>query len=797
MAILKGFPPSNTISPSVRIAEKDLSFIAPDPSFHRAGLVGFASKGPINIPTLIQTPRQLTTVFGNPHPETGDPYLIYAAQQYLLTASELFVVRVADTDPVSDEAARVASVPVKAAGGQLIVYSATAGPYTFDTNQYFKFRLNGNTSFRTLVALATGLSGISAEDLAQELNEQLDAENDGIEFFAYDDGSDTYLGVRTLWSYGPAAEFEFVSVKDSMYGVNGVTGLGTGMTQAENLGENDRYPTTAYTAGNYDLSSLTGLTLNVVVDGTDSVSIDNVVQVVSLEGLEGDATVSAQDVVDYINDVALVDLPGGFEAYVDGDQVGLRTLHSGRDARLLVKSDSTADSVFGFSNATAKGTSPVGTAAYDLDTPVANLETFGRVNGSANTTNILSFTATADSAGVDGNFTQVVIKNDTRTSTFNVEVYSNGVQVEAWGNLTKNQSSRFYVEAYLQLVSEYLRVVDNTDTTAPPADGTYTLGDPNVTDSVSGSDGIPSDPDKQDELLIGSAVGFTGLYALSEPEQIEIDLLACPGHPSTSVVTALLDVCQNYRMDTLAIIDPPFGLTVKEIIAWQNGTHPLNTTRFDSDFGALYWPWCKMRDNFNRVDVWVPPSGAVMATIARSDSLSAPWFAPAGMTRGVVVGITDVFSRPTLEERDLMYGNRNCINPIIQFVDVDGFLIWGQKTLQRRPTALDRVNVRRLLFVLERRIRKMSRELLFDPHDDIFRAEFVRRAQTILDVVKVGRGLTDYRIKADEELNTPAVIDRNEFRARIGVIPTRAVEFMFIEFSVHRTGSFTENADSF
>jgi phage tail sheath protein FI len=143
-----------------------------------------------------------------------------------------------------------------------------------------------------------------------------------------------------------------------------------------------------------------------------------------------------------------------------------------------------------------------------------------------------------------------------------------------------------------------------------------------------------------------------------------------------------------------------------------------------------------------------------------------------------------------------MYGNRNCINPIVQFVDVDGFLVWGQKTLQRRPTALDRVNVRRLMFYIEKRIRAAVRGLLFDPNDDIFRKTFVSICAGILEDVKRGRGLTDYFIKADDELNTPDVIDRNEFRAQIGVQPTRAVEFMFIEFSIHRTGSFTENANS-
>jgi hypothetical protein len=116
MAILRGFPPSNTISPSVRIAEKDLSFIAPEQTLHRAALIGFASKGPINIPTIIATSRQLHRTFGNPHPQSGDPYLLYAAEQYLLIANELYVIRVADTDPVSDESATLAEVDVPAAG---------------------------------------------------------------------------------------------------------------------------------------------------------------------------------------------------------------------------------------------------------------------------------------------------------------------------------------------------------------------------------------------------------------------------------------------------------------------------------------------------------------------------------------------------------------------------------------------------------------------------------------------------------------------------------------------------------
>ena len=810
MAILKGFPPSNTISPSVRITEKDLSFIAPEQSFHRAGLVGFASKGPINIPTMISTRRQLNTVFGYPHPESGDPYLIYAAEQYLLVANELYIVRVADTDAVSSEAATAAYVEVPSAGGQVILQSDTAGNYDFNKAGYLRWRLNGVLASKTLVVLANSDhpdpvvndSGYSAAQLAEDLNSQLVPDIDGIEFFATDEVS-AKIAVRTVFSFGPSATLELVSVQDAIYGPIGVdhpTGLAQGLTVAQFTGALDMYPDDSYnTAGNWDFTKLTSYDLQVVVDGTDNVNIDNVVQVIDLSTFAGDSTVSTSAVVTEINNqISSGDVPGGFEAVAVGNNVSVKTLHHGRDARILIKSESSTFEFFGFDQPledptddestpgiwyTAEGITPSGV------TGDANIQDLGLVSGDSNTTGDVSVRVTADTAGVDGNATQIVVKNNIREGNFIMEVYNNGVQMESWGNLTKDESSRFYVETFLSLVSDYVSVVDNTDNPAPPLDGTYSLS--------GGKDGIPADPDDQDYLIIGNLLGMSGIYALSEPEQIDLDIVAVPGHCSTGVVLALIDMCQNVRSDCLAIIDPPFGLTVKEIVMWQNGSHPLNTTRFDSDFAALYWPWVKIRDIFNNVDVWVPPSGSVMAVYARNDFLAAPWFAPAGLTRGVVPNITDVFSRPTLEERDLMYGNRNAINPIVQYIDSQDYVVWGQKTLQRKPTALDRVNVRRLMFVIEKRIRAASRILLFEPHDEIFRQKFITIATKILEQVQVGRGLTDFIIKADTELNTPDVIDRNEFRARIGVQPTRAVEFMFLEFSIHRTGSFEGIAESF
>lgn len=784
MAILKGFPPSNTISPSVRIIEKDLTFISTTPSTHNVAVVGFASKGPINTPTIVSSLAEMATIFGNPHPDTGDAYGVYAAQLALQITNQLYYVRVADTNPLSPSVATLAEVDATAAGGKIDILSSTAGPYDFTGlgDKFFRWKLNGVLNDKTLVVLE---DTYTAAQLATTLNDQLDATVDGIEF--YNTGS--VIGVRSTWAYGTASELEFMSVADMLVGgavsaSNNLVGLGTSMTRGAVTGSEDRYPDDAYhVAGQWDFTGSTGLSLTIIVSGTDNTSIDDVAQVIDLTDLEGNIYWTTAQVVTALNNaVTSAGVPGGFTITASGNNVVIRTETYGRTASLAVKATSTVDTIFGFSNNIASGTSPAG-ASDDV-----GATGYGRLTGTDNATAAASFTITADSVGVEGNDTAVVITNDTSGGTFSMKVFSNSNPVESWGNLTKDNTSQYYVGTYLALVSDYIRVVDNTSEPAPPA---------NTTSEgiilVGGTDGVPTDPDDQDTLLIGSPVSFSGIYALSEPEQIDIDLIAVPGHSSTRVVLALLDLCENYRADCLAIIDPPFGLTPQEIVNWQNGSHPLNTTRFDSDFGALFWPWVKMRDTTNNQFVWVPPSGAIIATISRSDTLAFPWFAPAGYTRGIVPGILDVYSKPTVAERDLMYGYRNAINPIISFPDVADFILWGQKTLQRTPSALDRINVRRLMFYIEKNVKAAAKYLLFEPNTDSLRQRFVTSADQILQSVQANNGVYDYIIKCDEELNTADVVDRNELRARIGVQPVRSAEFVFIEFSLHRTGTFNEN----
>lgn len=822
MAILKGFPPSNTISPSVRITEQDLTFLAETPSLQRIGLVGFASKGPINTPTEVTSLSDLQTKFGNPHPDSANPpYLIYAAQLALQISNSVFIVRCGETNPTSPNYAETGEVQVPAAGNLISVI----GSGVFDANDtisfpdsvFFRWRLNGVLSSKVLVLLADSLrpdpntgNPYTLQDVVDELNAQLDFQLDGIWFYV-DGTTNVSLKLETTWAYGPDASLEIVSTLYNMLGgpvsstgatpaftnVNNIFGLATANTQASVTSTNDHYPDDGYTDPGKFVFTTGDVTLAVALDGTGNVSFDKVIQVLDLNALKslpaGYAT--ASDIATEINAqiTANPTTLGGFTASDSGNFVILTTDAYGVDAKLTVKASGTLAAALGFPTTLNTGSSTKGAS----DSLTA--DTYGIITGPAAAATDYTFLVKADTPGSESDNTFVVFTNDDSGGTFTCDVYVqnpltlNIVQVESWGNLTKNSSSQFYVESYLNTMSNYIRVVDNTVMGAPPSNSP-TTGSLRLFLS-GGTDGAPpiTDPEARDALLIGSPTNLSGLYAFSEPEQTDIDIVAVPGGTSTDVILSLINLCEVYRQDCLAIVDPPAGLTPTEIIQWQNGRSGLNTIQFDTDFAALYWPWVVMRDTYNAIDVTVPPSGAVCATIARSDSISWPWYAPAGLTRGVVPGILGVAAQPTLAEKDAMYGNGNAINPIVKYVGVDSFLVWGQKTLQRRPSALDRVNVRRMMFYIEKQIRNLSRTLLFDPHTEALRAKFVNLCSGVLNNVVANSGIYAFRIKCDEELNPPDVVDRNELRARIGVQPVRAAEFIFIEFSLHRTGSFTES----
>ena len=208
----------------------------------------------------------------------------------------------------------------------------------------------------------------------------------------------------------------------------------------------------------------------------------------------------------------------------------------------------------------------------------------------------------------------------------------------------------------------------------------------------------------------------------------------------------------------------------------------LDTADFDSNYTATYWPWLQSRDNENSLNVWLPPTYEVVRNIALTDNISFPWFASAGYTRGLTNAL-QARVKLTEDDRDTLYEGR--INPMATFSD-QGVVIWGNKNLQIADSALDRLNIRRLLLQTRKLISAVAVRLLFEQNDQIVRNQFLTLVNPILENIKRERGLADFRVQLS---NDPEEIDRNEMRGKIFLKPVPSLEFIILEFNVTSMGA--------
>ena len=274
-----------------------------------------------------------------------------------------------------------------------------------------------------------------------------------------------------------------------------------------------------------------------------------------------------------------------------------------------------------------------------------------------------------------------------------------------------------------------------------------------------------------------------GIQTYGNPEAVDINIFATPGinfYDHSSLTSQAIDIMENDRADSLYIIAPPNFSTVEEVV------DALDGVSLDTNYSATYWPWIQVRDQDNATQLFIPPTGEVVRNIALTDNVSFPWFAVAGYTRGLVKAIKAT-KKLTLDERDELYKNR--INPIATFSDT-GTIIWGNKTLQVRESALDRINVRRLLLRARKLISAVAIRLLFEQNDEQVRNEFLRLVNPILEAIKRERGLYEFRVTVS---NDPEDIDANTLRGKIYIKPTRSLEFIDVEFIITPTGASFDN----
>jgi len=277
-----------------------------------------------------------------------------------------------------------------------------------------------------------------------------------------------------------------------------------------------------------------------------------------------------------------------------------------------------------------------------------------------------------------------------------------------------------------------------------------------------------------------------GIETFANPEAVDINVFATPGIDflnHSSLVNQAIDMVENERADSLYIMNAPGP---EFITSADDISEEVDNLGLDSNYSATYWPWIQVRDTDNATQLYIPPTAEVVRNIALTDNVSYPWFAVAGYSRGIVNSIK-AYKKLTLDERDNLYKNR--INPIATFSDT-GTIIWGNKTLQVKESALDRINVRRLLLRARKLISAVAVRLLFEQNDEQVRNEFLRLVNPILESIKKERGLYEFRVSVS---NDPEDIDANTLRGKIYIKPTRSLEFIDVEFVITPTGASFEN----
>jgi hypothetical protein len=286
-----------------------------------------------------------------------------------------------------------------------------------------------------------------------------------------------------------------------------------------------------------------------------------------------------------------------------------------------------------------------------------------------------------------------------------------------------------------------------------------------------------------------------GAQSFANPEITNINVLVTPGIDyvnNSALVESTIGIVENDRADSIYICTTPdFNLfqpstSMDNLIYPQESVDNLENTGIDSNYTATYYPWVLTRDTVNNTQIYIPSTAEVTRNLALTDNIAFPWFATAGYTRGVVNAIR-ARKRLTQEDRDTLYKGR--INPIATFNDV-GTVIWGNKTLQIRESALDRINVRRLLLQARKLISAVAVRLLFEQNDNLVRQQFLDSVNPILDAIRRDRGLYDFRVVVQ---NTPEDLDANQMVGKIYIKPTKALEFIDIEFLITPTGASFEN----
>ena len=751
------------ISAGVYIQERDNSLYAPAIAPTVIGIVGTATKGPLNTATLVTTEAQMTDIFGVPR--TKDMGM-HTALEALKECRLLYYCRIAGASVakgvinVNDDGSGATSGCTPQAanneyynlepGATIVFTDSVAGTATFTATA--APLTSGNAETYNLNAIAAGSPVTLTIKVDQGPTQTCTIASGDVSNFA----AVTALEVVTL-------------LNAQIFGIQATVSATSVKIQSDTRGTGSYIQVTGGT-GNDATNGLNFSTTE--VQGTG-----NVVSIDAVTGAEIKTVVEAA--------IATISV----SLSVNGAPT-FCTVATGAAATIGINATSTAV------GAAPLISVPTGVTYAGLDAALSQ--------------NTISFTAATD--GSHSSEIDVVISTSTIHANLKkvVIMYRDAV-VETYDGLYKGTDPSLSNITYYEMIttinsgstdgafpaSEYVVAADLNAAAEDPTNGTHTLS--------AGNDG----DDWTTGTVIGTVVGKTrtGMQVFGDPELIYITILATPGIAYPAVISEGLSMCQT-RADCFYVADPPQSLTPSEVVDWHNGNagatyvvdqegrseSGANTTQFNSSYGGLWHDYFTMFDAFNDSNITMPPSAIILRTLGYTDNVADPWWAPAGPNRSQTSSVIELASSPTQGERDLMQMQGNNVNPIA-LISGAGIVIMGQKTLQKAPTALDRVNVRRLMLYAEKIVATAVLFLTFEPNDPTMWRRFINLVQPVFDDIAARRGIDDFRVIADSSTNTDVLINQNTFLGKIFLIPTKSAEKIVAEFNLLPAGAdFTEYA---
>jgi hypothetical protein len=797
------------VSPGVYTSEKDLTFVAQSIGVTTLGLVGETLKGPANEPILISNFDEFKTYFGGTSPEkdgAGNPKyeLGYVAKSYLQESNQLFVTRV--LGKTGYKAGKTFGIKTLGTNADIVVAALRSrGSYSGET---LTFEVTGNTSF-----IISG-TGITVNPLA-EFDITVTGATGGAKVFTcsldststkyitkvlgtspYDkDGTDVPLYVHEVYP----------NLTKNLYNQGSISGLSLSEVynaEGDNFANPWDTPMSPTVVSEVRGGKVDDLFDVITISDGNAANQEVKVTIQNINIETGEFDILVRDFNDTDENMLVLEKftrcsmnpdVAGYVARKVGTSNGEYVLNS---KYIMLSMDTNAPSnsfpagFKGFTNAVLSGSTKLGSVLYKTEFFDSGDTIYGTT-----TSNGDKFRKTSLGLSSDSNFSfdADLFKykgSGTLNSTDGFHLSTNASSITG----TTYQTTPYDLEGQTDVTNNKLTNINFRKFTFAVCGGfdgwdiyrqVRTYGDGYIFGKLTYISG-----NTNNNGLFSTSAGNSDYYAYLEgintyanPEAVDINVFATPGinfFDHSSLTTQAIDMIETDRADSIYIIGAPNETDAANVI------DDLDGIAVDSNYSATYWPWIQVRDTDNATQLFIPPTGEVVKNIALTDNVSYPWFAVAGYSRGLVNAIK-AQKKLTLDERDELYKAR--INPIATFSDT-GTIIWGNKTLQVRESALDRINVRRLLLRARKLISAVAIRLLFEQNDDQVRQEFLRLVNPILESIKKERGLYDFRVSVS---NDPEDIDANTLRGKIYIKPTRSLEFIDLEFVITPTGASFEN----